>query len=839
MFSFLSNSGFQTDRILRRNTRTARRGPGTCVERLEDRQLLSAAAPPVYLGTQIDDGNRQRSEIRSLTFSFSSAVTLSDGAITLAQLIVPVSNPDEGNVPPDPNAALDFANASSPDGGMSWTIPFLKSVPGVTDGSGSLVDNVYKANINASLVTDSLGQPLNGGDQFKTFFRLFGDVNGDDKVSNTDFTYFSNAFGSSFGQPKYNRYFDYSGLNARIGNSDLAQFSSRFGKSFGLTAPVITAPTNLTVSAGGSLSYQVVATGNPAPNFSLVSAPPGMTISATGLISWAQAPTTLGAQSIVTVSVANAAGSTTSTFAITTVPDTTPPTAPTVTVGPVTATDSIPLSWTGATDDVGVVGYRIYTFTPAVYAGHSGRGGGWRLVSPAKYTLLIDNITSTSYTITGLTPYTTYQYAVTAFDAAGNQSPYSAVVIGTTLLSPSFTWTLNGVTQDPAMSVVANHPLSFLLYTSGSPAPTLSLISAPAGVTFIPGVITTSQLTYVTPTINWTPTADQTGINYITMQATNSVGTFTYAIPITVTPDTPQLSISLNGGIAYGAAQFAAGQSNYQVTVNPAFGSAANPQYGFSGTPFNFQVTAATNTNPTTFSLISGPAGMTIDPNTGAGAWTPTKDQAGNTSVTIAATNGAGTSTLELSFPTYFTGAPGKPAATYYTTTSGSVSPNPTMTWTAPADTVGIAGYILKVTAAQTGVTTTFDTHSTDTSYALSGLTSVQYFVTVTPYDASGNPGQTSPAVSIYALGLPNLSWTISTPNAVVGTPLTIQFSAGNSSGLTYSIVSGPTGAAIDPNTGLLTWTPTDAGNAMIIVSSSSPNGWGTVDAVLNIPVSA
>ena len=609
-------------------------------------------------------------------------------------------------------------------------------------------------------------------------------------------------------------------------------------KSFKITVtnlvpPVITTPPAQTATAGAAFALQMVATGTPAPTFSLVSPPANMTITSAGLISWSPVSAPLGSLNI-TVSAASAAGSTSSTFAINVVPDTTPPTAPTLTIGPVTAVDSLPLSWSGATDNVGVVGYRVFTYTPAVYKGHSGRGGGYTLVSPAKYTLLVDGLTSTATTITGLTPNTTYQYAVAAYDAAGNQSAYSPVASGTTLLKPSFTWTTNGVTQNPTLSVVANHALFFELYASGSPIPTLSVISAPAGVVFTPGQITNSQLTFVIPNITWTPTESQVGLNYITMQATNSVGSFTLAIPVTVTPDTPQISLSINGGITYGPAQYASGQSNYVVNVNPAYGNATQPQYGLSNTPFNFQVSSASNSEPTTFALVSAPAGMTLDPNTGAGTWTPTKDQAGTTNVSIAATNSAGTSTLELTFPTYFTTAPGTPAATYTTTASGTTNYNPTMNWTAPSDTGGIVGYLVKVQDAHTNAITTFDTHSTATSFTLSGLGGQQYFVTVTPYDVNNNPGQTSAAVSIYGYAMPTLSWTASTPNAIVGTPVSVQFDP-TGSGMAYALVSGPVGAAIDPATGLLTFTPTQPGSAPIVVAATT--GWGTVDAVLNLPV--
>ncbi|MDB5290267.1 MAG: hypothetical protein JWL69_1508 [Phycisphaerales bacterium] len=187
---------------------------------------------PAYVGTQIYDGNRQRSVVRSLTFSFSTPVTLSAGAITLA-----LSNAAGSNSGTNDGAALTIVSPAlgtptTSDGGRTWVVPFLKSIPGMTDGSGSLLDGVYTATIHGSMVTDAFGQHLTGVDPTKTFHRLYGDINGDKKISNADFTFFSNSFGSNFGDANYNRYFDFAGNNGRISNADFTQFSNRFGKTF-------------------------------------------------------------------------------------------------------------------------------------------------------------------------------------------------------------------------------------------------------------------------------------------------------------------------------------------------------------------------------------------------------------------------------------------------------------------------------------------------------------------------------------------------------------------------------------------------------------------------------
>jgi len=181
------------------------------------------------------------SEIRSLTFKFTSAVQqLTAGSVTLARsnALGSRSGTNDGSPDTDVSAALNFAGATTTDGGLSWTIPFNKSVAGITDASGSLVDNVYSSTVHATLVMDAFGQTLVGGDQVKVFHRLYGDVNNVKKLNNAEFTQFSNTFGLAGGAPGYNRYFDFKGptlaapMGSVINNADFTQFSNRFPPAF-------------------------------------------------------------------------------------------------------------------------------------------------------------------------------------------------------------------------------------------------------------------------------------------------------------------------------------------------------------------------------------------------------------------------------------------------------------------------------------------------------------------------------------------------------------------------------------------------------------------------------
>jgi hypothetical protein len=90
-------------------------------------------------------------------------------------------------------------------------------------------------------------------------------------------------------------------------------------------------------------------------------------------------------------------------------PDTTPPSVPNGLAGTATSGTSVALTWNASTDNVGVASYTVF------------RNGS-----------AIGTPTTTSFTDTGVSPSTTYSYAVSARDAAGNTSAWSVPVSVTT-----------------------------------------------------------------------------------------------------------------------------------------------------------------------------------------------------------------------------------------------------------------------------------------------------------------------------------------------------------------------------------------------------------------------
>jgi chitodextrinase len=94
--------------------------------------------------------------------------------------------------------------------------------------------------------------------------------------------------------------------------------------------------------------------------------------------------------------------------------DTTLPSAPGDLLASVISQNKIKLTWTVATDNVGVTGYNIY-----------------------RDNVLVATSSTNSFVNTGLTASTSYTFYVRAYDAAGNVSTQSNIVSATTLAIPT------------------------------------------------------------------------------------------------------------------------------------------------------------------------------------------------------------------------------------------------------------------------------------------------------------------------------------------------------------------------------------------------------------------
>ncbi len=96
-------------------------------------------------------------------------------------------------------------------------------------------------------------------------------------------------------------------------------------------------------------------------------------------------------------------------------PDTENPTVPTNLTSSNLSYDSVDLSWTAATDNIGVTSYKIY-----------------------QDSVLIGTSATTNFSVTGLSATTTYNFYVVAYDAYNNFSPNSTIETITTLDLPTY-----------------------------------------------------------------------------------------------------------------------------------------------------------------------------------------------------------------------------------------------------------------------------------------------------------------------------------------------------------------------------------------------------------------
>src|SRR6185503_9779601 len=197
-----------------------------------------------------------------------------------------------------------------------------------------------------------------------------------------------------------------------------------------------TAPTGLSATAASSVqinlgwtaatdnvgvtAYQVErCQGAGCSNFAQVATTSGTSLSDGGLI----AGTTYSYRVWAADAAGNQGAYSNVASATTLSPDTTPPTAPTGLSATAASSVQINLSWTAATDNVGVTGYRV----------ESCQGTG------CSNFVQIATPTGTTFNNTGLTGGTSYSYRVRAVDAAGNLGGYSNVASATTLTAPDTT----------------------------------------------------------------------------------------------------------------------------------------------------------------------------------------------------------------------------------------------------------------------------------------------------------------------------------------------------------------------------------------------------------------
>ncbi len=186
---------------------------------------------PQVASVAVNDGQGQRSLLRSVTLTFDALVSF------------PAGDPASAFQLTGPGAAGVTLMVDTSGSTATQTVARI-TFAGGSVVNGSLADGRYVLRVLANQVHDAAGNTLDGngsgtggtdfvyGDDTATerLFRLFGDHTGDGTVNAADYGSFRNAFGSSTGQAAYIEWLDIDG-DGFINAFDFAQFRTRFGTS--------------------------------------------------------------------------------------------------------------------------------------------------------------------------------------------------------------------------------------------------------------------------------------------------------------------------------------------------------------------------------------------------------------------------------------------------------------------------------------------------------------------------------------------------------------------------------------------------------------------------------
>ena len=384
--------------------------------------------------------------------------------------------------------------------------------------------------------------------------------------------------------------------------------------------------------------------------------------------------------------------------------DTTPPTAPASLTATATSSSAISLTWSAATDNVGVTGYRVERCLGASC------GAFAQIATPA----------GTSYTDPGLAAGSTYRYRVRATDAAGNLGAYSKAASATTSAS------LDTTPPTAPASLTATATSSSAISLTWSPA-TDGVGVTGYRVERCQGVSCTTFAQIATPTgTSYSDSGRAAGTTYrYRVRASDAAGNLGAYSPI-ASATTPSASDTTPPTAPASLTATATSSSAISLTW-----SAATDNVGVTG----YRVERCLGASCGAFAQIATPAGTSYtDPGLAAGSTYRYRVRATDAAGNLGAYSKAASATTSASLDTTPPTAPASLTAT--ATSSSAIS----LTWSPATDGVGVTGY--RVERCQGVSCTTFAQIATPTgtSYSDSGRAAgTTYRYRVRASDAAGN----------------------------------------------------------------------------------------------------
>jgi hypothetical protein len=188
----------------------------------------------------------QKSVIRHIQVTYDSFVYLVNGAVDLEKINGPGANGANGMVTTTATSAT-----YNPANGQ-YTVTY--SFSGSLTEYGSLVDGNYTLRLVADKIqgggpggatldgnNNGMAQGSPTDDVVESFFRYFGDSNGDRKVDATDTAAFQAAYRSRSGMANYRNYFDFDN-NGAVDATDYYQFQRRYKTQLNANGSVTNLP---------------------------------------------------------------------------------------------------------------------------------------------------------------------------------------------------------------------------------------------------------------------------------------------------------------------------------------------------------------------------------------------------------------------------------------------------------------------------------------------------------------------------------------------------------------------------------------------------------------------
>ncbi len=236
------------------------------------------------------------------------------------------------------------------------------------------------------------------------------------------------------------------------------------------------------------------------------------------------------------------------------------------------------------------------------------------------------------------------------------------------------------------------------------------------------------------------------------------------------------------------------------------------------GNSYTYNVEASGNPNPT-YQLKTAPQGMQINPTTGAITWAAT--QSGNYNVTVEATSAAGTATQDFvlavtevpvitSTPTLIVEA--EKQYTYDVQATGHPAPAYTLQGAPAGMTIDAASGLISWVPSQAG----------------------SFNIKVIATNAVGTAEQAYTLVVEEKKIAPSIT---SAPIKQVQIGQLYQYNAeatGNPTAV-YTLTKSPEGMAIDPASGIVSWTPTKAGDFTVAIKAANQAGEAIQEFILTV----